>query len=140
MPKPTLRAETRTLPEIIKKIRSGLGETQKKFGDRFGVSAPLVCQWESGYREPNASVFMFVLEHELAQVEAKARLNLLNEVRGLVEGMRERECFCNSCYSRTVIKGKPTRSPHCENSGYDTVLDDLLSELNKLETTNEEEL
>lgn len=73
MTKPTLRAETRTLPEIIKKIRSGLGETQKKFGDRFGVSAPLVCQWESGYREPNASVFMFVLEHELAQVEAKAR-------------------------------------------------------------------
>lgn len=80
------------------------------------------------------------IAQELAQVEAKARLNLLNEVRGLVEGMRERECFCNSCYSRTVIKGKPTRSPHCENSGYDTALDNLLSALNKLETTGQEEV
>ena len=79
--KPTLRAETRTLPEIIKKIRSGLGETQKKFGDRFGVSAPLVCQWESGYREPSASVFIFVLEHELAQVKAETVERCIKEIK-----------------------------------------------------------
>ena len=79
-----------TLPMLIKNIRLSLGETQRIFGERFGVSTPLVCQWEKGYREPNADVFMFLLNQEIQ----KAREERDQEIKKIIENISRLSGVC----------------------------------------------
>jgi transcriptional regulator with XRE-family HTH domain len=44
----------------IKKVRLLLGESQRQFGKRFGVSQVAVAYWEMGENDPKPSVLLYV--------------------------------------------------------------------------------
>lgn len=90
------------LPALIRQIRLSLGETQKQFGTRFAVSVPLVSQWESGGREPNVDVFVFILKNQLSST----RSSVLKEVRDLF--VQERVV-----YKRKILCDCPCKGPYC---------------------------
>lgn len=69
---------------------------------------------------------------ELAQVEAKARLNLLNEVRELVE-KQKLGTYKEWVGATRKYGGTREEWEKLNNRGHDRVIDDLLSALDKLE-------
>lgn len=48
-------------PKQIRKARTLLGLTQKKFGARYGVDGTTVSMWESGSRKAPYNVLSYVL-------------------------------------------------------------------------------
>ena len=106
---PTLRAE------------SWIKEFEEKFlhGMEIHISKPY-SQMALERQFANKQIEWF--REVIAQVEAKARLNLLNEVRGIVEGMRWTDAL-DYKYEGEVVRRKI----------HNQALDDLLSELNKLD-------
>jgi transcriptional regulator with XRE-family HTH domain len=51
--------------ELLKVKRLALGESQEKFGERFGVTKAAVSYWESATYEPPAPVLWWLMEGEL---------------------------------------------------------------------------
>lgn len=46
-------------PEEMKKIRRGLGMSQRDFSDRFGIPVETIRHWEQGQRQPDRAAMAF---------------------------------------------------------------------------------
>lgn len=109
--------------DLRKQILQILNENVNTFADMEGIGFSNDAFFEKYSTEA---------VNKLEALISTQRTQILNEVRWLVEGMKTEECFCDNCYSLTVIKGKPTRSEHCTNQGRDGIIDDLLQAIEKL--------
>lgn len=95
---------------------------EKKFGQRQDIFGP--------------GIDKAILRNKLFNFLASERLNLLNEVRGIVEGMKEKHIY----HFEKLHPSIKMASKYQHNLVVDRIYDDLLSELNKLETTGQEEV
>jgi DNA-binding transcriptional regulator YiaG len=60
-----MKIELLPLHDLIRKVRTDLGESQPTFGRRFDLPGQTICRWEKGNRQASYAVLEWCIAYAL---------------------------------------------------------------------------